>query len=70
MTDTKLTGTIVFYLADKGYGYVRVPDTREEFRFRTVNLLEPVQAGDWVSFVLKQRKNDYFADEIAPIGIA
>ncbi|MEL6657019.1 MAG: hypothetical protein AAFR36_11265 [Bacteroidota bacterium] len=70
MSPTTLTGTIVFYLADKGYGYVRVPDTREEFRFRSTNLLAPVQAGDWVSFVLKQHKKDYFADEIRPVGIA
>ncbi|MEL7425676.1 MAG: hypothetical protein AAFN81_21980 [Bacteroidota bacterium] len=70
MSPNTLTGTIVFYLAEKGYGYVRVPDTREEFRFRSTNLLAPVQAGDWVSFVLKQHKKDYFADEIRPVGIA
>ena len=70
MSQTTLTGTIVFYLVDKGYGYVRVPDTREEFRFRTANLLAPVKAGDWVSFVLKRHKKDFFADEISPIGIA
>lgn len=64
-----LQGLIVFYLANKGYGYVRVPETREEFHFRTKNLRTPVKAGDWVSFVLKQNQQGCFADEIEYIGI-
>lgn len=62
--ESQLQGVIVFFLPDKGYGYVRVPDTREEFRFRAASLQQPAKAGDPVSFMLKQTRNGYFADEI------
>ncbi len=63
-------GIVVFYLPDKGYGYVRVPDTREEFHFRTRNLLDPVRAGDRVQFRLRQNRQGWFADEIRLLNIA
>ena len=59
-----LQGIVVFYLAAKGYGYVRIPDTAEEFHFRSANLLSPVQAGDQVSFVLQQNRQGYYADQV------
>lgn len=65
----KMQGIIIFYLPSKGYGYVRVPDTREEFRFRTINLSKPVEAGDHVWFVLKEDRKGYFADEVEPLRI-
>ena len=62
-------GVILFYLPDKGYGYLRIPGTREEFHFRKENLLQPVQAGDQVSFLLKQQRHGYFADQIKLLNL-
>jgi cold shock CspA family protein len=62
-------GVILFYLPDKGYGYVRIPGTREEFHFRKENLLQPVQAGDHVRFQLKQQRNGYFVDQIELLNL-
>ena len=58
-------GELIFYLPDKGYGYVRLAGTREEFHFRTKNLrYDQPRAGDLVRFVLKATKQGYFADGI------
>lgn len=65
------TGTIIFYLPEKGYGYLRLLDTREDFHFRDKNLLvSTVNAGDLVSFELKEGKQGYFADRIQKTGLA
>lgn len=65
------TGIIVFYLPEKGYGYLRLLDTREDFHFREKNLLSAnVKAGDLVSFELGQGRQGYFADRIQQKGIA
>jgi cold shock CspA family protein len=62
-------GIIIFYLPEKGYGYLRVPDTREEFHFRKDNIQSPVRAGDRVRFMLKQNRQGYFADQITLLSI-
>ena len=65
------TGIILFYLPEKGYGYLRLLDTREEFHFREKNLLlHEVKAGDLVRFEMKQGRQGYFADQIQRKGIA
>lgn len=69
MLNTAYQGIIIFYLPEKGYGYLRVPDTREEFHFRKDNLQTPVRAGDHVSFVLKQNRQGYFADQITLLSM-
>ena len=64
-------GVIIFYLPEKGYGYLRLSGTREEFHFRRKHLTgAEVQSGDTVRFTLREGKQGYFADEIAPTGIA
>ncbi len=60
----ELSGVIQVYLPDKGYGYVRLPDTREEFYFKKHNLREPVVRGDYVRFVLREGAQGWYADEI------
>jgi len=58
-------GIILFYLSDKGYGYLRLLDTREEFHFRKENVLASMlKKGDLVSFRLRQGKQGYYADEV------
>jgi hypothetical protein len=34
-------GIIIFYLPEKGYGYLRLDGTREEFHFRAKNVVSP-----------------------------
>lgn len=69
--ETSSLGTIVFYLPDRGYGYLRLHDTREEFYFRRGNLrAAAVGKGDVVRFVLRQNRQGYYADEVTPAGIA
>lgn len=65
------TGTVIFYLPAKGYGYLRLLGTREEFHFRTKNLaVDGLVAGDTVVFTLKEGKQGYYADEIKKAGLA
>lgn len=65
------TGTILFYLADKGYGYLRLAGTREEFHFQRKNILvAQLAAGDLVSFELRESRQGYYADRIQKKGLA
>lgn len=58
-------GIIIFYDPEKGYGYLRLAGTLEEFHFRRGNLAEgPVAKGDTVTFVLREGRQGYFADEV------
>ncbi|MCO6475218.1 MAG: cold shock domain-containing protein [Phaeodactylibacter sp.] len=54
-------GVIQFFLEQKGYGYIRVPETREEFYVHRRELKEPVQRGDKVRFVIKENKQGLYA---------
>ncbi len=57
--------TIIFYDPARGYGYLRLHGTYEEFHFRRANLKAgPVAKGDLVRFVLREGKQGYFADEV------
>ncbi len=64
-------GVIVFYLPGPGYGYLRLQGGLEEFYFRRRNLrVEGVRKGDLVTFILREGNQGYFADAIAPAGLA
>lgn len=61
----KHPGIILFYLAEKDRGYLRLQGTREEFYFRSRHMLTTdLGKGDLVNFRLKQGKQGYYADEI------
>jgi cold shock CspA family protein len=65
------TGIILFYLPEKGYGYLRLLDTREEFHFRDKNVLAAgLRKGDVVNFRLREGRQGYFADEISKATLA
>lgn len=65
------TGIILFYLPDKGFGYLRLLDTREEFHFQAKNVLAAsLKKGDVVSFRLREGKQGYYADEIEKAMLA
>ena len=66
-------GRIVFYLPERGTGYLRLEGTLEEFHFRKKNLaegLEEVRKGQLVSFVLREGRGGYYADQIKPHQLA
>jgi cold shock CspA family protein len=53
---TNIKGIIQFYESKKGYGYVRVPSTREEFFVHKKHLDIPVCKGDWIRFDVMEDK--------------
>lgn len=59
------SGTIIFYLEDKRYGYLRLQGTREEFHFRAKNLnYSGPQPGDLVTFRIKKTGQGFVAHDI------
>lgn len=64
-------GTIVFFLPERGYGYLRLLGTHEEFYFRAEQLTAgPVRAGDPVTFRLAYRKRTFVAEAVTPSTLA
>jgi len=61
-------GIIQFFIESKGFGYVRVPETREEFHVRRQHLLTPVQKGDQVRFAIKENKRGMHAVAVEKIN--
>lgn len=57
-------GKVQYYLAEKGYGYIRDLENREEFHFNKKNLLEAVQTKDLVYFEVKENKHGLHAIKI------
>lgn len=49
-------GVVQFYIPQKGYGYIRVPESREEFYVskRSIPPSINLQKGDWVRFEIKK----------------
>lgn len=71
MSHTSSLGTIVFYLPERGYGYLRLQGSLEEFHFRKQNLrVATVTRGDLVRFVLREGRQGWYADAIEAAGIA
>ena len=61
-----MTGVVQFFLQDKGYGYIRVAATREEFYVHRRHLLAPIERGMRVQFVLRENKQGAYAAEVRP----
>ncbi|NBC09419.1 MAG: cold shock domain-containing protein [Bacteroidetes bacterium] len=57
-------GIIQFFLADKGYGYIRVPESREEFFVHRKQLQQPVDRGMKVQFTVRENKQGAYAAEV------
>ena len=58
-------GVVQFFLEKKGYGYIRIPETREEFYVHEKQLLESVKKGDRVSFEIKEGKQGLYATMVS-----
>ena len=57
-------GIVQFFLEEKGYGYIRVPETREEFYFQRKQLRTPVSSKDKVCFVIREDRHGKYAAEV------
>ena len=60
-------GIVQFFLEQKGYGYIRVPETREEFYVHRRHLKGPVKTGDQVRFVINEDQQGLYAAEVERI---
>jgi cold shock CspA family protein len=61
-------GIVQFFLEQKGFGYIRVPETREEFYVHRRHLKAPVKRGDKVRFVIQEDQQGMYAAEVERIG--
>ena len=60
-------GIVQFYLKEKGYGYIRVPETREEFYVHQSQLKMSIKRGDEVVFKIEEGKQGALAVEVKKI---
>ena len=60
-------GIVQFFLEQKGYGYIRVPETREELFVHRRHLKAPVKRGDQVRFVIQEDQQGLYAAEVERI---
>lgn len=61
------TGIIQFYLKKRGFGYIRIPETGEEYHFAEKNLTEAIEDKDQVQFELKKTKHGFHAANIKKV---
>ncbi len=61
------TGIIQFYLKDRGFGYIRILETGEEYHFAEKNLMEKIKDKDQVQFELKKTKHGFYAANIKKV---
>ncbi len=59
-----IRGVVQFFLIEKGYGYIRVPETKEEFFVEQKHILEPIKKGDLVSFEIAENKQGLYATQV------
>ena len=60
-------GIVQYYLPEKGYGYIRDLESREEFHFTKKDLLEAIQSKDVVHFEVKENKHGLYAVNIRKV---
>ena len=49
-------GIVQFFLPEKEYGFIRIPETREEIYVKKYNCVDSIQRGDRVSFTIIENK--------------
>lgn len=57
-------GIVQFFLDRKGFGYIQIPVTKEEFYVQRKHLLTPVRNKDKVHFVVKEDGQGLYATEV------
>ncbi len=63
-TENMRKGVVQFFIEKKGYGYIRVPETREEFYVHRKHLKDPIKKGDVVLFEVREDKQGSFATQV------
>jgi CspA family cold shock protein len=61
------TGIIVFFLPEKGFGYVRDTETQAEYVVRQKHLLAPVRDKEEVTFEIAENKQGQYAIRVQPL---
>ncbi|GAB5553709.1 MAG: hypothetical protein Sapg2KO_33000 [Saprospiraceae bacterium] len=60
-------GKVQYYLTDKGYGFIRDLENREEFHFSKKNILNKVVEKDLVVFEINENKQGLHAIKVRRI---
>lgn len=63
----KRKGKVQYYLVERGSGFIRDLENREEFHFTKKNLLDEVKSKDLVWFEVKENKQGLHAIKIQKI---
>jgi CspA family cold shock protein len=61
------TGTVKFFLNQKGFGFIIDDETKEEIFFHVSGIIDKVKADDKVSFELEEDKKGKKAKEVKKI---
>ena len=61
------TGTVKFFLDQKGYGFIQEDDTNEDYFVHVSGLIDKVRAEDKVSFEIIEDQRGKKANEVKKI---
>jgi len=60
-------GIVQFFLIEKGYGYIRIVDSKEEIYVQTKYTIEAIKKGDLVRFKVCENKFGLYATQVQKI---
>ena len=60
-------GTVQFFLQKRGFGYIQIPITKEEFYVQRKHLLTEIHDKDKVHFVVKENNQGLYATQVRVI---
>ena len=60
-------GVVQFFIPKKGYGYVKVPESREEFYIKKEIGMEKLKKGDKIEFEIKESRHGLIAVSIKKV---
>lgn len=62
--ETERTGTVSFFDATKGFGFIKDPDLKDDVFVHINNVVEEIKEGNKVSFKLERGKKGFIALEV------
>lgn len=60
-------GIVQYFIKTKGYGFIRIPETKEEIYVQQKHLLTSIEKGDQVSFEVGEDRHGLFAINVQKI---
>jgi cold shock protein len=66
--DTKQQGTVKFFNAEKGFGFIKHDDSNKETFVHVSGLISEIKEGDKVEFELQEGKKGMNAVNVTVIG--